>query len=35
MGKRGELSGWLKVVIFGGTLLSITWLVMWLAAAAR
>jgi hypothetical protein len=30
-----ELPGWLKVTIFAATLLAVTWLVMWMAAASR
>jgi hypothetical protein len=32
---RPELAGWLKVVVFATTLLSVTWLMMWMAASAK
>jgi hypothetical protein len=30
-----ELPGWIKATIFAATLLAVTWLVMWMDAAAR
>jgi len=32
---RPELAGWLKVVVFATTLLSATWLAMWMAATSK
>jgi len=33
--RPGELPGWAKASIFGASLIAVSWLVMWLAAAAR
>jgi hypothetical protein len=33
--RRLELPGWVKVSIFAATLLSATWLTLWLDAAQR